>query len=120
MLTKYKLPFECPNLMKTDVSKTCSLVRCNVQSGDRSTPPVWILFCTCSDVYWTFKRETCFTWFLPGNMIYSRMSLARTSLCRTYPYVEVFSRSRSHCSLFQYNSTSIRRYLYLEIYPYVE
>ena len=40
---------------------------------------------------------------------YSRTSLARTSLSRTYPYVEVFSRSRSHCSLFQYNSTSIRR-----------
>ena len=42
-------------------------------------------------------------------LIYSRTSLARTSLSRTYPYVEVFSRSRSHCSFFQYNSTSIRR-----------
>ena len=41
--------------------------------------------------------------------IYSRTSLARTSLSRTYPYVEVFSRSRSHCSLFQCNSTCIRR-----------
>ena len=40
---------------------------------------------------------------------YSRTSIARTSLSRTYPYVEVFSRSRSHCSLFQYNSTSIHR-----------
>ena len=41
--------------------------------------------------------------------MYSRTSLARTSLSQTYPYVEVFSRSRSHCSLFQYNSTSIGR-----------
>ena len=38
----------------------------NVQSGDRSTPPFWMLCCTCSDVYGAFKRETCFTWFLPG------------------------------------------------------
>ena len=43
------------------------------------------------------------------QLIYSRTSLSRTSLSRTYPYVEVFTRSRSHCSLFQYNSTSIRR-----------
>ena len=41
------------------------------------------------------------------NSMYSRTSLARTSLSQTYPYVKVFSRSRSHCSLFQYNSTSI-------------
>ena len=41
----------------------------NVQSGDRSTPPFWILCCTCSDVYGAFKRETCFTWFLTGNII---------------------------------------------------
>ena len=46
--------------------------------------------------------------------------LGRMSLNQTYPSVEVFSRSRSHCSLFQYNSTSIHRYLYLEIYRYVK
>ena len=51
---------------------------------------------------------------------YSRTSLAPTYLSQTYPYVEIFSRSRSHCSLFQYNSTSIKSYLYVEIYPYVE
>ena len=47
--------------------------------------------------------------YIRTKYVYSRTSLARTSLSRTYPYVEVFSRSRSHCSLFQYNSTSVRR-----------
>ena len=41
----------------------------NVQSGDRSTPPFWMLFCTFSDVCGAIKGETCFTWFLTGNMI---------------------------------------------------
>ena len=50
----------------------------------------------------------CLTWLKP-MIQYSRTSLARTSLSRTYPYVKVFSRSWSHCSLFQYNSTSICR-----------
>ena len=44
----------------------------------------------------------------------------KMSLSRTYSYVKVFSRARSHCSLFPYNSTSIRCYLYLENYPYVK
>ena len=57
-----------------------------------------------------FSTIPCLFWHAyQKRKYYSRTFLARTSLSRTYPYVEVFSRSRSHCSLFQYNSTSIRR-----------
>ena len=41
-------------------SLKCAVWCINVQSGDRWTPPFWMLCCTHSDVYEAFKRETCF------------------------------------------------------------